>query len=211
MPRMPPLGTRFREAVDDAVALSSVAEAIRDTPSYRYIRSQLTITRVERLYEMSYLRMFAAWEAFIEDSLLHMLCGFDSVIYTPAFAPPHRRFVDLASARRHLFGTRTYLLWYDPATIQARCSRYLTTAPVEVVVSSNAARLEWFAFIRNRIAHDAEDARNKFDVAAINLAGRRFPRSRPGKFLRSPDPTSPGLFLNSIATEFKSLALQIAL
>ncbi len=207
---MPPLATRFGAAVDDAIALSSTAEAVRSDPSYVRIKSKLTMVRIETLYEVSFLRIFASWEAFIEDSLLHMLCGFESALYRPTFKTGYVQAKSLAAARSMLFGARAFMLWYDPATIRRHSSRFLVGSPQDSVAASSSSRLEWFAFVRNRIAHDSADAQRKFDTASINLAGRRFPRSRPGKFLRFEDPKAHISFLDSIASELKALAAQIA-
>lgn len=207
---MPPLGSRFVATSGNAIALSTTAEAIRIEPSYKNIKSKLTILRVESLYEMSFLRLFASWEVFIEDSVLHMLCGFRSGLYAPRFQAAVARYATLEDARRALYGAQDYLLWYDPARIQTRCATYLLGSPQEAVAASNSARLGWFASIRHRIAHDSEDARAKFDTASMNLAGHRFPRSRPGKLLRSRDAAAGTTFLESIGTELSNLAIQIA-
>jgi hypothetical protein len=208
--RMPPIGSRFTRSVDEATAIFRVAEAVRATKAYPKVKSQITVPIVERLYELSFLRIFAAWENFIEDSLLHMLCGFDSVLYTPVYEHPYRRFPNISAAQAALFNGKPFVLWYDPATIQTRSAKYLTAAPQQTVAASNAARLLWFAYVRNRVAHDAEDARRKFDIASMGLSGRRYPRSRAGKLLRAADPATGTKFIESIAAEFKGLALQIA-
>lgn len=208
--RMPALGSQFIAAAREAIALSTVAEGIRAEASYTNIKGELTLVRIEMLYEMSFLRLFASWEAFIEDSLIHMLCGFTSALYAPSFQPGVSRFKTFSDARVSVYRGRRYLLWYDAAEIQRRCARYLDNAPQETVAASNSARLDWFASIRHRIAHDSDDARTQFDVASINLAGRRFSRSRPGKLLRSDDVGAHVTFLESIGGEFERLALQIA-
>ena len=207
---MPPLGSRFGVGANEALSLSAMTEAIRANPAYRHVKRLLPIPRVEMVYELSFLRLFASWEAFIEDALLHMLCGYASPLYMPAFQPGVAREKDLGSARAAVYRGRNFKLWYDPAVVQRRCVRFLIASPQELVSASSAARLEWFAWIRHRIAHDSEDARQKFDVASMNLAGRRFPRSRPGKLLRSIDAGSNVLFLISIANELRLLAAQIA-
>ena len=41
--------------------------------------------------------------------------------------------------------------------------------------------------MRHRIVHDQIDAKNKFDIATLQIAGRTYPASRPGRFLRDWD------------------------
>ena len=207
---MPALATKLGETIDSAIGLSRTGESIRNNPVYPGIRRELTSARMELLYEMSYLRLFSAWEGFVEETLLRMLCDYRSRLYTPSFQPGITRFTDLAAARASLFRGRPYLLWYDPDDIQKRCRHYLTGSPQESVATSNKARLQWFAAIRHGIAHNAPDAMGKVDTASMALAGRRFPGSRPGKLLAAPDPSTNLRFLYSIAAEFRNLSLQIA-
>lgn len=84
--------------------------------------------------------------------------------------------------------------------------------PHENVLKSDFARLQWFSFIRHRVAHDNLDARHKFDLASMSLLGRRYRGSRPGAMLR--DWTTlgglPARWLRAVTEELCRLATQIA-
>jgi hypothetical protein len=101
MPRlMPPLVGELESAVDGAAALAQAGETIRasalvGSDAWR----ELTPRRLELLYEMAYLRLFIAWETFVEESFLRFLCGYRA----PAGAPvlhqaPFRRIEDARTA-----------------------------------------------------------------------------------------------------------------
>jgi hypothetical protein len=78
-------------------------------------------------------------------------------------------------------------------------------------VLSARSSLEVFAAVRHRIAHGQEDARRKFDLATMNLCGKRYRGSRAGKFLRDWD-TSTAVslrWLESMATGLEGLSSQI--
>src|SRR5690606_29504570 len=88
------------------------------------------------------------------------------------------------AARAMLYGGQDYLLWHNPAHMIKRGRRFFISGRHENIISSFQASLDAFARIRHRIAHDQLDARIKFDAAAMTLAGRRYPGSRPGMLLR---------------------------
>lgn len=207
---MPAIATQFIASAASAATIPVEIQSLRTavTPAYRNV---LRPTRIDALYELAYLRAFASWEAFLEDAVLHMMCGFVSPIYAPIFPPGMRRSLTLTNARATLFGARDYLLWHNPSRIEKQAGKVLAASPIELVVKSNAARLEAFAAIRHRIAHQSDDAETKFDKASMTLIGRRLPGSRAGRLLSTNDPAYPGLtFLQSIVQELGALSLQIA-
>jgi hypothetical protein len=182
--RMPELAKQFRVYTEEATELARGTERIRvqgaTTP---LIRQELSLGRIYLIYEMAFLRIFAQWETFLEASFLRYMCGYSSIAgYRPQLLQPACK--ELTIAKRILFGPRPYLLWHDPNKIAQRSRDFFSQGRHETVVLSNAVRLQWLASIRHRIAHDQEDAKSKFDIACMNLCGRRFRGGRPGMFLR---------------------------
>lgn len=157
-----------------------------------------TLKRLEFLYEFAYLRVFAAWEATLEAIFLRSLCGYASRAGQETLvAGAYYRSVDDAeaavlAAEGH-GRVRTYLLWHNSTQIINRCNRHIVSGPPpalaiqEAVIASQFAHLDALAAIRHRIVHDQWDAKTKFDTVARALAGRTYPASRPGKFLRDTD------------------------
>jgi len=212
MPRqMPALALSFRTQKDEALGLAEAAERIRvSVASSPSLRQELTLNRIHLIYEMSFLRFFALWETFLEESFLRYLCGYVNS-NGPQTLLTSGTSKNLHDAKALLFGNRQFLLWHNPKQVTDRCKSYFHRGLHDAVISSSHARLEWFSSIRHRIAHDQDDAKNKFDLACINLCGRRFSASRPGPLLR--EWTTVGgqrtRWLNAIGNELCDLADQI--
>lgn len=209
MPRpMPPLGTDFGIYVDRMLTVCASIEIVRESSqSNSPARRELTHVRLGHLYEAAYLRVFAKWETFLEETCLRHMIGYTSPMYAPM--PMMTGIKTLSVARTQLYGTRDYLLWHNPRLAARRASTHLVNSPVETVLYSSIQSLEWMAAVRHRIAHDSDDARSKFDAATMGLAGQRYRGGRPGLFLRSPSSGSQR-WLPTLATRLKTTALQIA-
>lgn len=208
--RMPPLEKSFASEVDEALQLAEAGERIRTmSPVNSIARQELPIRRLEALYETSYLRIFLLWEDFLEQSFLRYLCGYESSLGPATLRVPS--FSTLANAQTAVLGTNNYVSWANHKRVAARSHNFIDSGFHETVLNSNLARLEAFKSVRHRIAHRSVHARKEFDESTIMLAGRRFPSSSPGRFLRysaMPQPV-PETWLHRIATELKSLAPQI--
>lgn len=184
MPRgMPPLASQFRGKVAAILELPVVAEALRADPVVgQTVRQRLTAYRCATLYEQAYLRMFGAWEQFLEDVILRYLCGYthvgfqNQVINNPA--------ASLAAATTLYLGNKDYVLLHNPTAVLSNLNRLFLPGDFQIVIDSSLQLLQDFANIRHRIAHDHLDARQKFDQTCDDLAGRRFQGGRPGLLLR---------------------------
>jgi hypothetical protein len=209
---MPGLGSRFRAAVTVAVGIAEAGEIVRALSAPRSrIHHELSLSRLEALHEMAYLRIFVEWENFVEASFLRMMCGYESVIYVPSFAAGKTRQASLAAAQTALFAGKDYLLWHNPRYMRDRSRAWFAGGPHELVAISNLTRLEWFAAVRHRIAHGSDDAGRKIDAATVGLCGRRYRGSSAGRFLRAWDTSAspPKRWLHTIGDELASLAAQI--
>lgn len=172
----------------------------------------MTIGHLYTVYEISYLKCFILWESFLEQTFLRYVCGYSNSVGTEtpirgsAFSPT------LAAAKTRVFGgAGGYLLWHNPRKVITRANGYLDRCLHATVLTSDLPRLEWFAFVRHRVAHDHEDSRLKFDTATMNLSGNRFRGSRAGPFLREWT-TVGGIrvrWLDAITSELCDLADQI--
>jgi len=208
MPRpMPPYTAAFQRGVTYALGLARAGEAAAHSSA----RSEWQTTRVEYLYELSFLRIFVEWEIFLEQTFLRYLCGYQSTHGT--FAPTAgRHCVSLAHAERLIFRQRGFALWHDPAAVVNRSLQHLISCPHEVIVQSNSARLLHFAAIRHRVVHGQVDAKLKFDNATMTISGRRYHASRPGRFLRDWDISAvqASRWLEVVGLELVGMARQIA-
>src|SRR5207248_9115017 len=124
------------------------------------------------------------WETLLEQAFLRYLCGYASIAGMMYAAVSGRFVASLQDAEAVLLGGRQYVLWHSPREIVARARHLLVDPPHEKVIASYSARLGDLAAVRHRIAHGQPNARQRFDVATANFVGRRYPGSRPGRFLR---------------------------
>lgn len=207
---MSQLSAVFESSADEAVGLAIVGEAIfSSTAAGSTVKKEFRLSRLEFLYELAFLRLFMAWEDFLEQSFFRYLCGYRSAL--GSFPPTKQYASRIAAAEKMVLGNRDYVLWHNPSIIEKRSRSFLLGAPHETVIASNTARLEWFASIRHRVVHGQQDARNKFDIATLRLAGRTYLGARPGRFLRDRVPNHPIVtrWIVEIASEFKNLSRQI--
>jgi len=99
----------------------------------------------------------------------------------------------LAAAELAVLGGQHYVLWQNPQKIIDRCKKFIKSGAgcpclQETTIASNFTALTHLASTRHRVVHTHQaDAKAKFDAATMHIAGRTYPLSRPGKFLRDLD------------------------
>ena len=215
--RMPRFDIGLLNQAASAVSIA-VAGEIAHASGTPPIRREWSTSRLEALYELAYMRTFAAWEYCLESIFFRSLCGYSSAAGQELIAVNGGvYFRTIATAEAAVLGPRrSFLLWGTPNVVITRCQQHFRSGvgcpcQQEMVISSHLARLEHLASIRNRIVHDQNDARSKFDVAALSIAGRTYGGSRPGKLLRDWDSTTapPRRWLETTIGELTALAAQM--
>lgn len=205
---MPPLNREFQAACDRACELAAAGEQVRTLSG---AAQHITVPRLEYLYEIAYLRVFIAWESFLEESFVRYMCGFRNASGPVQRAAGAAYFATIQAARAALYGGQQFLLWHSAPKVVNRSKTHFQTGPHETVIHSSQTKVEWFSNVRHRVAHGQDDAQQKFDAATMQLAGRRYPGSRVGRFLRDSDTnkTPPLRWLESIANDLAALANQV--
>ncbi|GEB16858.1 hypothetical protein GUY44_19965 [Pimelobacter simplex] len=201
----------FQRSVDESIRIISATESLwlASAPTSQ-LRRQLTVAQLEALYEAAFLRIFAAWEEYLEASCVRLMAGKGTPTYTPLAAPGVTTFRTQQIARAVLFNSRTYLLWHNPRTVINRVSGWLDSCPIETVVTANQPEIENIAAVRHAIAHGSQDARAKLGVATAALSGVL--HTSPGHFLRSADnsdPLNPRKWVRVLTTRLEDFAHQI--
>lgn len=202
------LANHFKDELNQALELVNAIEHVRAYPGLPFsIHSDLARRRIELVYELAYLRIFQFWELFLEESFARYLCGYANRFGQETLAVQPNFYRTIADAHYAVRGNG-YKLWHNPNQVIARCRGYITNGFHETILSSNLSRLEDFSNVRHRVAHSHDDAKRKFNTATMRLSGRRFPKARPGKFLRYKRiPTER--WIETIAQELLNLARQI--
>ena len=209
---MPRFDLAFANDSRAAVEIVRAAEVVRIRCAMA--AKQLTLPRLEAMYELAYLRAFIAWELCLESVFYRSLLGYASAAggCEQLVAGKYFRSIDAAGK---VVAPRGYSLWHNPHDVIGRCATYIRSgsprcpAIQEGVIRSSVSRIASFSAIRHRIAHGQHDAKVKFDAATNALHGRTYPASRPGRFLRDINPSSGSRWLESIVLELGGLAAQI--
>jgi hypothetical protein len=208
---MPPLAAEFGRHVSDALLLAEAGDLAAAQPVGSPVRSEWHIWRAELLYELAYLRIFIQWETLLEQVFPRYLCGYVSIAGTGYAAISGTFSASLQDAEARLLGGRQYVLWHNPREIVGRAKNFLVNCPHETTIASYSAQLGDLAAVRHRIAHGQPNAKQRFDIATANFAGRRYRGARPGRFLRDWDRSAapPRRWLATLGTELRNVAQQL--
>ncbi|MGL4974062.1 MAG: hypothetical protein ACRC56_02120 [Bosea sp. (in: a-proteobacteria)] len=207
--RLPPLDADFSRQI--LKSLSLVIRIERQFLTQNNSLEKLQISDVELIYELAYLRVFTAWEVFLERVFLRMMCGYHHSDGIDSLRAAHTYERNIDSAQLALLSGRDYLLWHNVDFVIKRAKEKFVNSRYEIILASSHSRISYFATIRHRIAHDQPDSARKFDIASMSMAGKRYRASRPGRFLRDKKTISdlPTRWLEEICSELESLAAQI--
>ena len=213
MPAMPAFADELARRTRESIELARAGDvAAASLPVRSVVRSKWYTARVELLYELAFLRMWASWEEFLEETFIRYLCGYTSTNCTPVAVLGRAFFGTPAQARAEMLRNRSYVLWHNPATVATRSREFLVNGTHELIIESNSARLLDIVSLRHGIVHHQAHARAQVDAATMNFNARRYRGSRPGRFLRDWDTgvTPPRRWLDTFAAELAGLAGQIA-
>ena len=156
--RMPPLATELAADITRALALARLGEVLRAGAVHGAPAMQLHPRRLEALYEMAFLRVFVAWEVFLEQTYYRYLCGYISAVSPHALRQAAIR--NLAAAEVFVLGPHPYVSWAPRRTI-TRARSHIVGSAHEMVLNSSITRLEWFTTIRNRVAHKGKHSQQR--------------------------------------------------
>lgn len=213
MPRtLFPVCDAFSADVTKALELSTAAELVRiSAPTGSQGRKLFNYSKLELIYELSYLRVFALWERFLEESFHRLLCGYTTGGNAIAMAPTQTRPPTLSDAVLQVLNGRQYVLWHNPTVVIDRSKKFLVAAPHESVTSSALASISSLADIRHHIAHSTPDTQQKYHQATMTMAGARYGNAA-GRFLRTTtvDPITgvQKRWLHMLADQLVSLSRQ---
>lgn len=150
--------------------------------------------QVEIITELAFLRIFIAWENFLEESFIRYLVGAKS----PSGYSP-KRFVNppnMEIAKKIILGERReYIRWNSSGEVIARSEIYFKGGePYGDVLRGAATDLNDMNVIRNRITHMSTISKAKFN----NFVRRRFGHGKrgmtPGRLLLTPLDTQTTFF-----------------
>lgn len=146
--------------------------------------------QVEIIAELAFLRIFIAWENFLEASFLRYLVGAKS----PSGYMPVRLITpkNIGHALDLLCSGREYVKWNSTSEVIARSETcFRDGEPYKTVLESVRTVLNNLNTIRNRITHRSVVSMSKFNDFARKILGYGKRGMTPGRFLLTKLPSDP--------------------
>lgn len=139
--------------------------------------------QVEIITELAFLKVFIAWEFFLEESFIRYLVGAKSPSgYSPerSVNPPN-----MEIAKKIILGQRReYIKWNSASEVIARSEIYFKDGePYGSVLKGAAIDLNDMNVIRNRITHMSTISKDKFNNFVRRRFGHGIRGMTPGRFL----------------------------
>lgn len=153
--------------------------------------------QLEIIAELAFLRVFMAWENFLEESFIRYLVGAASPSgYTPD------RFVNppnMEIAEKLILGEkREYVRWNSTNEVIARSKIYFKDGePYKNALQVATIELDEMNTIRNRIAHKSTYSKDKFNQLIRRTFGHGIRGMTPGRFLLTPKNASSLTYFNN--------------
>jgi hypothetical protein len=169
----------------------------------------ISAKRRDSLTELAFFRVFSAWEAFLEETFILYMLGQQAPrgrkVRRYGF-PPNED-----AAYEWVADGREYAKW-TPDNVKPRAKRLFRDGrPFEAALTSHHNLLFQLKTVRNAIAHDSANARQKFEDLVRNELRALPPNTTPGSFLLNIKPRTapPVSFLEFYFDEIVKVADKI--
>jgi len=176
--------TTFRVSVAEANSFTTLA--FQQDAAGNYMLSQ---NQREFITDSAYLRLFIAWETFLENSFIKYMLGEPSIlgnVITRYVQPLNER-----HANSLLIGTQKYVDWSNPEIIKRLCNLYFSPGnPFDTYVSSIFADLFDLKTIRNAAAHLTSSTRQQLDSLGTRKLQRPCNNLKVSDLIFAVDPNS---------------------
>lgn len=136
----------------------SIAESLRQKANTTGL---LNNTELYILYEATFLRIFRAYENFLESVFLSYLVGEESIqgSVIKTYVTPN----NLSHARDIITSSQNFLDWTQPPTIIRRSEIYLENGgPIKLAVTGYQSNLKHAKKLRNHIAHNSKESEREY-------------------------------------------------
>lgn len=139
--------------------------------------------QVDLIFELAFLKIFIAWERFLENTFIRYLCGTSSLSGRKPIRTVSARY--LADALIVISGDRGYADWVSVDVIVGRANRFFDSGePYSTPIQSAATDLTNMRRIRNHIVHHSNKSRDDFNNMLVSIYGFRPQGMSTGRFLR---------------------------
>jgi len=145
----------------------------------------ITRIQVEIVTELAFLRIFIAWENFLEESFIRYSVGAES----PSGYRPNRLIEpgNMGHALELISSGREYTKWNSACEVISRAEAYFRDGePFKNAIQGATTDLNDMNTIRNRIAHKSPISKGKFNDFVRRKLGYGRRGMTPGRFLLTP-------------------------
>lgn len=176
--------TQYRASIAEANNFISIA--FRRNRSRRYI---LSVNEREFITDSAYLRIFIAWETFLESSFINYMLGDLSILGNAITC--HALPTSVDHAHKMIIGTQKYVDWSNPEIVRRLCNLYFAAGnPFDTFISSISADLFDLKTIRNAAAHLTSTTRGQLDSLGTRKLRRPSTNLKVSDLVFSIDPSS---------------------
>jgi hypothetical protein len=146
--------------------------------------------QLEIIVEMAFLRIFVAWESFLEESFIRYAVGAASPSgYTPNVLT---RAQNIGHALELVSSGRDYGAWNSASEVTRRSALYFQDGePYRSALEPASIELNEMNTIRNRITHKSMNSKSKFNAFVRRKFGHGVRGMTPGRFLMTSLPNPP--------------------
>lgn len=175
--------TNFRASITEANSYVSIA--FRRNRSRRYI---FTSSERDFITDSAFLKIFIAWETFLEHSFIQYSLGEPSILGRTVvrYVSP----LDERHANSLLVGTQKYVDWSNPEIVRRLSGLYFPPGnPYQTVVGGINSDLFDLKIIRNAAAHLTSTTRTQLDSLATRKLQRPCVNTTVSGLLFAVDPS----------------------
>jgi len=152
--------------------------------------------QLEIIVEMAFLRIFVAWESFLEESFIRYAVGAASPSGYTLNALIHPQ--NIGHALELVLSGRDYVPWNSASEVTRRSALYFQDGePYRSALETAATELDEMNTIRNRITHKSINSKSNFNAFIRRKFGHGVRGMTPGRFLLTlPSSPPPNTFLD---------------
>ena len=139
--------------------------------------------QVDLIFGLAFLKIFIAWEQFLEDTFARYMCGASSLSGNKPTRNETARYLDRALSI--IYGGQPYAGWASVDIVVERANRFFDKGePYTTPLQSAAAELNSMRKVRNHIVHHSKKSREDFNKLLVGVYGFRPQGMSAGRFLR---------------------------
>ncbi len=164
--------------------------------------------QVDLIFELAFLKIFIAWEQFLEDTFARYMCGASSLSGRKPTRNATARYLDRALSI--IYGGQPYADWTSVDVVVERANRFFDRGePYATPLQSATTELRNMKKIRNHIVHHSKKSREDFNRLLVSVYGFRPQGMTAGRFLRRSLSTHGRQRIQEYAEMLESLARMI--